>query len=121
MSKHLVWADTKMPVEQYFDHHKGARERYEQLTADKKTLDPWLERWMESGLMKSADAQEMRRHFVETDRQHVNVIPGFTLFRLWDLADVISLESEEELKAGIVAEFDAALKTWGESLAVGEG
>ena len=121
MSKHLVWADTRIPVEQYFDYYKGARERYGQLAADKKTLDVWLERWMKSGLMKSADAKEMRRQFVETDRQHVNVIPGFTLFRVWDLVDVLSLESEDELKAGIVAEFDTALSTWGESMAVGEG
>ena len=75
-----------------------------------------VEDWVRRGLISPADAEEVRRDFIETRRQHINVIPGFQLIRPWSKAEVLEAEHAGTLEGDLIASYREAVATWGDAL-----
>ena len=109
----LVQAKTKLKVQEYLNYFQN--EEYGQIAANEDTLLPLVEQWKEKDLISLADQQEIIDKFINTDRQHINVIPGFEVYRNWDLDKVIEWE-EGNLEEQIRDVINTVLETWGEKL-----
>ena len=66
--------------------------------------------------MSPADKEEVSRKFLETKRNHINVIPGFGVLYTWTLDKLIELEESGELVDRLLEKFDQALEAWGERM-----
>lgn len=117
MAKHLVWADSRLGVSDYLELFSSGQEPFGQMPSAPASLEPLLEHWVEIGLMRSADREDVRKHFVETNRETVNVIPGLSVHRDWPLEEIIALENESRLESECVRLVNEALACWGQSIA----
>ena len=114
--KHLVWAETSRTVSDYLDLFSDRPELYRQWKADRDTLAPLVESWERDGLISSKDARKIETEFIETNNIHINVIPGFEVYREWDIEEVVELEKRGELNAHILESLGHVLRTWKEEL-----
>ena len=109
---HLIWAKTTWKTCEYFDYFSdGHGSLY-----GKKSRDELLElakQWEDVGLILSEGRARIKTEFKNTDRQSLNVVPGFLVTRQWDLKE---LRNQEKLAEYIIGELAIPLKTWGEEL-----
>ena len=115
MGTHLVWAETALGTREYFDHFSESSS-YGQRSADRETLEPLANQWEHEGLISSADRKKIEDKFINTNRKNINIVPGFSISREWDLDCVIKLEEREELETNIIDALATPLETWGETL-----
>ena len=80
------------------------------------TLATRAESWECTGLIGPQDRTKIRTEFIETNRNHINIIPGFEVSRDWDLEEVIELEKRGKLNAHILESLGHVLRTWNETL-----
>ena len=109
----LVWAETELENEAYFDLAS------DELAGRRKVdsaLPPLLDSWVNKRLISSEDRTKIKAEFLETNRDHINVIPAFCVYREWDLGEVIKLEDSGELEKRILDSLEPVLATWGETL-----
>jgi len=118
MGTHLVWARTDLSVEEYFDWFEASEERFGRHNVEETTLEPVLISWHDRGLLDSATLEDVRLHFFQTRRKHINIIPGFEVSRVWEQSAVQELEESGELEAALIAAFKEPLATWSEALDV---
>ena len=115
MGNDLVRAETALGIREYFDHFSESSS-YGQRSADRDTLSPLADQWEHEGLISSADRKKIEDEFINTNRKNINIIPGFSIYREWDLDRVIKLEEREELEEYIIDALATPLATWGETL-----
>ena len=83
----------------------------------KQKLSPLAKQWKTMGLISSKDRSEIDSQFNSTLRKTLNVIPGFSVSKVWKLEEVIDLEERCELVECIIDSLDVPLTSWGETLA----
>ena len=85
---------------------------------DRDRLLSLAEQWACKGLITSEDLDKIRDLFRNTNIQSLNVVPGFSVTREWDLSAVIKLEEQEQgkLEECIIDALATPLATWGETL-----
>lgn len=115
MRKHLIWAETRCTPEEYFDYFAD-EQPYGYGQMNQAELVPLAKQWENEGLITRADRKEIEYQFNSTNRGTLNVIPGFEVYRVWDLNTVIELEERVELETTIIDALAAPLKSWGEIL-----
>ena len=115
MSSQLVWASSSWPIEQFYEHFKDSR-HFGQRRAEEDALRPLLNEWLSEGLIARTDLNALEQHFLGTRRSHVNIIPGFHVYREWAAQSVIDAESSGELTELLLKSLAIPLATWGESL-----
>ena len=113
-STHLVWSETTLGIQEYLDHFSDDK-AYGQRRAD-CTLLPLLDSWEREGFISLEKRTEIEDKFINTGRTRINIIPGFSVSREWDLNTVIELEERGELEECIIDALAAPLATWGETL-----
>lgn len=113
VSKHLIWAGTDWETCKYLDYFSD-ESSYGQM--DRDNLLPLAEQWEREGLIRSEDRDKIKGQFSNTKRLNLNVVPGFSVSREWDLDTVIELEERRELEAYIIDTLATPLATWGERL-----
>ncbi len=111
----LIHSETRMEKCTYFNHFSHHRDRYGQ-EPDMNTLATRAESWECTGLIGPQDRTKIRTEFIETNRNHINIIPGFEVSRDWDLEEVIELEKRGKLNAHILESLGHVLRTWNETL-----
>ena len=111
MGTHLVWAETALGIHEYFDHF-SERSSYGQRSADRDTLSRLACQWEHEGLISSADRKKIEDEFINTKRETINIVPGFSVTREWDLSAVIKLEEQGKLEECIIDALAAPLATW---------
>lgn len=115
MSSQLVWASSTWPIERFYQHFKDVG-HFGQRRADADALRPLLTEWLSEGLITKNDLTALERHFLETRRTHINIIPGFHIYREWAAQTVIDAERTGELSELLLKSLATPLATWGESL-----
>ena len=83
---------------------------------DRDRLLSLAEQYAHEGLITSEDLDKIRDLFRNTNIQRLNVVPGFYVYREWDIDTVIDLEEREELERYIIDALATPLATWGETL-----
>ena len=92
MNTHLIWAETNCAPDRYFDYFADGQ-LYGQM--DEARLIPLAQRWANEGFVTREDQSKIKNQFTSTKRKTLNVIPGFSLSREWNLNTVIGLEDRE--------------------------
>ena len=113
MNQHQVWAETRWANSTYFDYFEDGQV-YGQM--DQARLVPLAEQWESQGLITQDDLDNIEYQFKSTKRKTLNVIPGFSVSRVWNLNAVIGMEQRGELEASVVDALATPLSTWGEAL-----
>ncbi len=111
-SKQLIWAKTSGEARDYFDYFLDGSSYGQK---DQDTLLTLAERWESNGLINSGDRARIEAEFTNTQRETLNVIPGFEVSREWDL-DEWEPRGSRALQADIVAALKAPLEAWRETL-----
>ena len=107
-------ATTACSTEKYFDYFADGQSPYGKM--DEATLVPLAKQWENEGLITSDNLRELQDQFNSTNRKTLNVVPGFSVSRVWNLDTVIDLEERKELEDHIIEVFATPLKSWGETL-----
>ena len=113
VSRHLIWAETELDTRDYLDFFSDSS-RYGRKTKDE--LLRLSNQWARKGVINSEDCDKIKDQFSKTERSTLNVVPGFSVYREWDLDTVIELEDRKELDSSIIEALLRLLKTWGEKL-----
>ena len=111
--KGLIWAETDLETREYFDRFSDGS------LYGKKSRDELLclvKQWEHDRLISSEGRREIEAEFNNATKQSLNVVPGFSVSREWDLKTVIDLEEREELEKYIIDALATPLATWGETL-----
>ena len=113
MNKHLIWAATNWETDRYFDYFKDGQS-YGKM--NRARLVALAEQWENEGLITREDRDKIEYQFNFTRRQTLNVIPGFSVTRSWDLRYVTNLEQQQKLEAYIIYALATPLSSWRETL-----
>ena len=113
MNRHLIWADTNWATDTYFDHFADGELCGQMNQAE---LVPLAQQWEKEGLISDKDRGDIEYQFNSTRRDTLNVIPGFCVYRAWDLSTVIKLEETGNLEGEIIDALATPLDIWGETL-----
>ncbi len=113
ISTHVIEAETKLDTRDYLDFFSDSS-RYGRKTKDE--LLRLSDQWACKGVISSEDRDKIKDEFSTTERSYLNVVPGFSVYREWDLDTVIELEDQEKLESSIIEALLRPLKTWGEEL-----
>lgn len=111
ISRHLIWAKTELDTRDYLNFFSN------NLTYGQKKKDELLRlsnQWAREGVISSEDCDKIKDQFSKTERSTLNVVPGFSVYREWDLDTVIELEDQEKLESSITEALLRPLKTWAE-------
>jgi hypothetical protein len=116
MGTQLLWPKTKLSLQTYFEWFRSQPGKYgmKPIGEDRKLRE--LDEWIEEELISMADKEEVSRKFLQTKRNHINVIPGFGVMHSWNLNKLIELEESGELVDRLLEKFDEALASWGEKM-----
>ena len=114
VQKILINAKTTWVTDRYFDYFAGGQSSYGQM--DEATLIPLAKQWENEGLITSDDLRKLQYQFNSTKRKTLNVIPGFSVSREWNLDTVIDLEERRELENHIIDALKTPLDSWRETL-----
>lgn len=107
-------ATTDCSTEKYFDYFAEGQSPYGQM--DEATLVPLAKQWENEGLITSDNLRELQDQFNSTNRKTLNVVPGFSVSRVWNLDTVIDLEEQKKLENHIIQALATPLNSWGETL-----
>ncbi len=114
VNTHLIWAESSWENDRYFDYFFGNQQSYGQMNHEK--LAPLAEKWENEGLITSVDRTDIEYQFNSTKRETLNVIPGFSVCRVWKLNTATDLEERGQLESHIIGALAAPLDSWGETL-----
>ncbi len=112
MNRHLIWAGSTWEPTRYFDHFANGQ-RYGQM--DQATLVPLAKQWENDNLITREERDKIEDQFNSTRRETLNVIPGFCVYREWDLNTVIKLEEGGKLEDEIIDALATPLDSWKET------
>ena len=80
-SKHLIWAETDLETREYLDRFSD-ESSYGKM--DRNRLLRLAVQWEREGLIMAGGLNEIKDQFKNTERQSLNVVPGFSVTREWD-------------------------------------
>ncbi len=112
-AKHLIWTKTSWKTGKYLDYF-SKKSSYGQKNRDE--LLSLVKQWERKGLIMSDDRTRIEDEFNNTDRKTLNVVPGFSVSREWDIDTVIEWEKRGVLEKNIIDALKTPLETWGEML-----
>ena len=113
VQKILISTKTTWTTDRYFDYFAD-EQSYGQTNIE--TLVSLAKQWENEGLITSNDLRELQDQLNSTNRKTLNVIPGFSVSRVWNLDNVIDLEERGKLENHIIDALDTPLRSWGETL-----
>ena len=111
MNKHLIWAETNCSTAKYFEYFEDGQ-FCEQMNQTK--LVPLARQWEKESLIRDKDRVDIEYQFNSTRRETLNVIPGFCVYRAWDIKTVLKLEEAGKLEDEIIDALATPLDSWKE-------
>lgn len=112
MSTHLHWSSTSAEAADYFDLWASGTIAYGGTAARGFEYESRLTSMLEHRVITPGDVEELHRHFRDTARNHMNVIPGFRLRYDWPGATAEELDARGELVREVVERIGEARATW---------
>ena len=113
MHSHLIPAETTWETDRYFDYFADMQLCGQMSQA---RLVDLARQWEKDGLITRKDRGKIEHQFNYTKRKTLNVIPGFCVYRDWDLNTVIKLEESGKLEDEIIDALATPLDSWKETL-----
>jgi hypothetical protein len=104
----------KLSGEQYFDY--WASDEIRQVHRKYNGFEDFSQRLRAHRLINAKDQSNIKRDFVETKRDFLNVCPGFELIFAWPRAEANQLDRDQGLTEAVRDRANEALRTWGQTL-----
>ena len=118
MATNLHWAKARLGAEEYFDFWAGNRKRIQQVRRDDSDWRSTIEWLRDRGLISDEDEHGLKRQFIDTNRRHMNVCPGFAVLFSWPEEKANSLDDSGEFVADVEARIAETVSTWQNSIAI---
>jgi hypothetical protein len=117
INKHLCWAKNgRLRARDYFEYWSGEGE-IGQIQRDSTNFQSYFQQLQDDGLISPEDLVELDRHFTNTNRQSINVCPGFRVSFSWTKAEAERIDAQRGRFADVVrSQMLEALATWGQYL-----
>lgn len=104
----------KLSPAEYFDY--WASEEIRQVRRKDNGFEDLSRRLRAQRLIDARDQRNIRKGFIETKRDFMNVCPGFELVFAWPRAEANRLDRDQQFAAAVRTRANEALGTWGQSL-----
>jgi hypothetical protein len=104
----------KLSVEQYFDF--WASEEIRQIRREGNGFEDFSQHLHAHRLINATDQRKIKREFIESKRDFMNVCPGFELIFAWRRAVANRLDRDKRLVEAVRDRANEALRTWGQTL-----
>jgi hypothetical protein len=104
----------KVSRQQYFDY--WASEEIRQVRRENNGFEDFSQRLRAHQLINAKDQHNIKKDFIETKRDFMNVCPGFELIFAWRRAEANRLDRDKRLVAAVRDRANEALRTWGQTL-----
>jgi hypothetical protein len=114
MSTHLHWASREgVDATRYFDLWQTGTLSYGGVPVRDSGYLATIESLNGHELLSEHDITELHRHFRDTARNHMNVIPGFMLRYTWSGEEAEELDGAGSMVDRVVERYKEAARTWG--------
>jgi len=115
MSTNLHWSTVALTSEQYLDFWLKSIGQIRQVQRDSPGgFKSIFDRHLEVGLVSSIEVPKLDEYFTRTNRQHINVCPGFSLWFRWALIEAEQLDGNGRFAKAVNQRLGEALGTWGQ-------
>jgi len=104
----------KLSPEEYFDYWPS--EVIRQVRREDNGFEDLSQRLRAHGLIDARDQRNIKKDFIETKRDSVNVCPGFQLIFAWRRAAANRLDRDQRFVEAVRARANEALGTWGQTI-----
>jgi hypothetical protein len=104
----------KLSVEQYFDF--WASEEIRQIRREGNGFEGFSRQLYAHRLINATDQRKIKREFIESKRDFMNVCPGFELVFAWRRAEANRLDRGQQFVEAVRDRANKALRTWGQTL-----
>ena len=84
--------------------------------AQRELTPPLLDSWQRDGVISTEARAQIEHQRDNTERQSIDLKPGFWVYRIWELSEVFELEDQGKLEAHIIQALAVPLATWSETL-----
>lgn len=113
----LFAAEVELPLEPYtrfWANNQGLIRQYRRENGGFDHVWDWL---VKDEVISEESLPELKAEFDETKRNHVNIVPGLRLARIWPKSEALDLDEEPGRFASIISSGLAkVLPLWGQSL-----
>lgn len=116
MQRHLHWATASLPIIEYLEYwskHQDKIAQYKKIDGGFQAVISWL---TSEHLIGKVDVEAIRKHFVETNRNSINVNPGIKMIYTWMKDEAIELDDKGVFAEEATRVIESALSSWGEKL-----
>jgi hypothetical protein len=109
-----AYAKKKPNREQYFDY--WASEEIRQIRREDNGFEDLSQRLRAHRLIDARGQNIIKKNFIKTKRDFMNVCPGFDLIFAWRRAEANRLDRDRRLVEAVRDRANEALRTWGQTL-----
>jgi hypothetical protein len=114
IQKHLHWAKTEISYDEYFDYWKNNQDKIRQYKRNELTTV--FKSLLDNKLICQGDIKELQSHFLDKDRQFMNICPGFKIYYKWSLQDAIKLDEKKRFTDEVKDKIKQSMSSWGQKL-----
>jgi hypothetical protein len=104
----------KLSGEQYFDY--WASDEIRQVHRKDNGFEDFSQQLHAHRLINAKDQSNIKKDFIETKRDFMNVCPGFELIFSWRRAEANRLDRDHQFVEAVRDRANEALRTWGQTL-----
>jgi hypothetical protein len=104
----------KLSIEQYFDF--WASEEIRQIRREGNSFENFSQQLRGPRLINGTDQRKIKREFIETKKNFMNVCPGFEIVFAWRRAEANRLDRGQQFVEAVRDRTNEALRTWGQTL-----
>jgi hypothetical protein len=115
-ASNLVWAETRLSVQDYFDFWNHHKEKIRQFKRDDPEFQCLFRELRDQGLISDEDIPKLVKQFLESKRDHLNVCPGFKVMFEWLLTEAEQTDVAGKFVSLVKSKMQDVLSTWGQTL-----
>lgn len=119
MAANQVWANSQLPVAEYFDYWKKNQTEIKQHKRSDGSFKKLFNQLEGLRFLSPQNLTELNEKFEMTQRQTINVCPGFGLHYRWPLDKAVQLDDSGQFELEFKARVNQVFATWGQQLPEG--
>jgi hypothetical protein len=112
----LLWAETRLSVQDYFDFWNQNKEKIRQFKRDDSEFQCLFRELLDQDLISDEDIPKLAKQFLESKRDHLNVCPGFKVMFQWPLTEAEQADVAGKFVRLVKSKMQDVLSTWGQPL-----
>lgn len=116
ISTHLVWSQTSMKAEPYYDLWANGVLNYGQVPAEGDSYHHEIEKLERHDLLTASAREQLDNAFLNTRRSTMNVVPGMSVQFHWSREKAIELDDQGKFEEAVLEKIIEALTAWDQQI-----